>query len=215
VAANVARAHERLTAAASDGLVPAGTAATEMADLAEATREAHFETTRRLEDAKAAHDETDRRCEHASEDLREAEEALRVSIKRTEAADAAHAAVESQAATIGRMPAVLDAFGGGADENEPTGHATETAALPPPVVDEAADRILEALDRDLKGRTGNLDTLRLEHLEDQRLIAALGNGGLLPPRREVEDAVNKLRSAKVNAYPGWTTGPHHVRQEQA
>ncbi|PRX46049.1 hypothetical protein B0I33_108196 [Prauserella shujinwangii] len=46
-------------------------------------------------------------------------------------------------------------------------------------------------------------TLRIEESADERALAALGSGGLLPPPEEVQAALDALESAGITAWSGW------------
>ena len=82
-------------------------------------------------------------------------------------------------------------------------------------LDEAAERILGALGADIAEHTEHLDALREQDRQDQRVMHALGEGGLLPERPEVSAALDVLLRAGVSAHPGWKylhdAAPGHQR----
>src|SRR5262249_15769328 len=59
-------------------------------------------------------------------------------------------------------------------------------------------------------REQRLDELRRAQRDDQRLLDALGDGGLLPPRADVEASLEALRAAGVGAHAGWRYLPENV-----
>jgi hypothetical protein len=70
-------------------------------------------------------------------------------------------------------------------------------------LDAAADTLVAQLQTDESRRGERLAELRAAQLADQRLLDALGDGGLLPPRIDVEETLSVLHSAGIAAHSGW------------
>ncbi|MEU4422944.1 hypothetical protein AB0F81_20150 [Actinoplanes sp. NPDC024001] len=70
-------------------------------------------------------------------------------------------------------------------------------------LDEHIDNLIGQLHDDAALREQHLDELRAAHRDDQRLLNALGDGGFLPPRTEVEASIQALQAAGISAHPGW------------
>ncbi|MER7755227.1 hypothetical protein [Kitasatospora sp. NPDC097643] len=81
--------------------------------------------------------------------------------------------------------------------------ALAVATLDANTLDASADALASQLADDIATREERLDALRAEQREDQRVLNALGNGGLLPARAEVEAAIEVLDAAGIAAHPGW------------
>jgi len=222
--ATVDGATERLAAAAAAGLVPPGTTPSQVPGLAEAERSAHASMVVRLKDLKLVVTAANARVKTANGALNEADTALR---KATAAADDANrqlSAVEDEAAQIAGLTAVAEAAGERADnradpasDSGPDDVDNPSSRLTIDELDEAAERLLDQLARDVEDHTDHLDALRADQREDTRVVDALGNGGLLPPRPQVERALEVLDAAGVVAHAGWRylheAVPAHERTE--
>lgn len=101
--------------------------------------------------------------------------------------------VETVAARIGALTAVTTV----------SGHDVSDGPLSVTVVDDSADRILNALEVDIDAHTTSLDEHRAAQKEDQRILDALGDGHLLPARRDVERSLLVMTEAGLAAMPGW------------
>ncbi|GAA2269592.1 MULTISPECIES: hypothetical protein [Kitasatospora] len=75
--------------------------------------------------------------------------------------------------------------------------------LTPAVLDVNADDLREQLDQAIATAERTLFDLRTAAAEDSRILAALGDGGLLPPGPDVLATVEYLGEHGVPALPGW------------
>ncbi|TWD84500.1 hypothetical protein FB561_5691 [Kribbella amoyensis] len=71
------------------------------------------------------------------------------------------------------------------------------------LLESAAEHLIEVLGSDTSAHTGALDDLRAEQREDARIVEALGDGGLLPARADVQLVLAVLDEAGVAAHAGW------------
>lgn len=69
--------------------------------------------------------------------------------------------------------------------------------------DEDVPTLLDLLDQAIAGSVGEQTTLRVADATDERILTALGTGGLLPPAEEIIQALGTLESAKITAWSGW------------
>ncbi|WP_371477914.1 hypothetical protein [Kitasatospora sp. NBC_00315] len=75
--------------------------------------------------------------------------------------------------------------------------------LTPAVLDRSAEGLRELLDRSVATAERTLFDLRTAAADDSRILAALGDGGLLPPGPDVLATVEYLAEHGVPALPGW------------
>ncbi|RAG83086.1 hypothetical protein DN069_24275 [Streptacidiphilus pinicola] len=75
--------------------------------------------------------------------------------------------------------------------------------LTPQQLDGAADSLREQLENAVASAERNLFDLRTQAADDSRILAALGDGGLLPPGPDVLATVEYLGEHGVPALPGW------------
>ncbi|MEY9872410.1 hypothetical protein ABH931_001886 [Streptacidiphilus sp. MAP12-33] len=75
--------------------------------------------------------------------------------------------------------------------------------LTPRQLDAAADSLREQLDHAVATAERTLFDLRTQAADDSRILAALGDGGLLPPGPDVLATVEYLGEHGVPALPGW------------
>ncbi|MEU8515338.1 hypothetical protein AB0C76_27750 [Kitasatospora sp. NPDC048722] len=85
--------------------------------------------------------------------------------------------------------------GSGADE--------EAGYLTPAVLDRNAEYLRELLDEAIATAERTLFDLRTAAADDSRILAALGDGGLLPPGPDVLATVEYLAEHGIPALPGW------------
>ncbi|RIJ77592.1 hypothetical protein D1871_06410 [Nakamurella silvestris] len=192
---------ERLTKAAQDGLVPAGTAASDTPELSATAAADHAAAVAGLDAARMTEQEAGERIHGAERALTDALESLGQANRRAEAARRELDAVVAEADRICSLAVITDAFGPGSPD--PEGEGWE---VPPPTaadLDDAAERLLDLIEAEMDTCTEGLDTLRARQAEDARIIQALGEGGLLPARAEVTRAVEVLETAGIPARPGW------------
>ena len=89
---------------------------------------------------------------------------------------------------------------GGAGEAAFAGRGT---ALAPAELDGCADELRELLDASVTTAERQLFELRTAAADDARILAALGDGGLLPPGPDVLATVEFLGEHGIPALPGW------------
>ncbi|MEZ0066472.1 hypothetical protein ABIA32_002482 [Streptacidiphilus sp. MAP12-20] len=80
---------------------------------------------------------------------------------------------------------------------------TADGELTPEQLDTAADALREQLDGAVTSAERTLFELRTQAAADARILAALGDGGLLPPGPDVLATVEYLGEHGVPALPGW------------
>ena len=112
-----------------------------------------------------------------------AADATRTAAEQADAAYRDAAAARDALAAEPRLAALL-----GVDEIVPD---TDASAL--------VERLTGALAAAEQERTG----LLVEQTRDQRVLRALGEGGLLPEPAEIEDVLRVLEAAGITAYSGW------------
>jgi chromosome segregation ATPase len=131
--------------------------------------------------------------ERVAEEHAEAQQALHAAQQRASAAQgrADRAASELTKAhrrtdSLGAHPRLLELLGGDSVQPE-----TDTPAL------------LKRLREARSGAEREQTALRMEESVDERALAALGNGGLLPAPAEVQAALDVLEQAGITAWSGW------------
>ncbi|MFC8453281.1 hypothetical protein [Kitasatospora sp. NPDC057223] len=156
--------------------------------------------TAALEKARAAADLAAARLrESAAAEARADLAAARASDAR-KAAGAALATERRTAALLAAEPRLagllsLEAYRDGADEAD--------GFLTPAVLDRTAESLRERLDQSVATAERTLFDLRTAAADDSRILAALGDGGLLPPGPDVLATVEYLAEHGVPALPGW------------
>ncbi|MFI9331571.1 hypothetical protein ACIGZJ_29035 [Kitasatospora sp. NPDC052868] len=75
--------------------------------------------------------------------------------------------------------------------------------LTPAVLDRSAEALRELLDEAIATAERTLFDLRTAAADDSRILAALGDGGLLPPGPDVLATVEYLAEHGIPALPGW------------
>ncbi|WP_424892584.1 hypothetical protein [Streptomyces sp. XH2] len=78
-----------------------------------------------------------------------------------------------------------------------------TGPLTAEELDRNADALRELLDESVAASERHLFDLRTAAADDSRILGALGDGGLLPPRPDVLAAVEYLGEHGIPALPGW------------
>ncbi|QKW18783.1 hypothetical protein HUT16_06640 [Kitasatospora sp. NA04385] len=125
--------------------------------------------------------------------------AARAADART-AADRALAAEQRTAAQLAAEPRLaellsLTPYQDGAEETE--------GFLTPRGLDACAEDLRELLDQSVATAERTLFDLRTAAADDSRILAALGDGGLLPPGPDVLATVEHLGEQGIPALPGW------------
>lgn len=83
------------------------------------------------------------------------------------------------------------------------GSADAEGGLAPELLDAAAEDLRQLLDDVVAGAERQMFELRTGAAEDSRILAALGDGGLLPPGPDVLATVEYLGEHGIPALPGW------------
>ncbi|GIG93175.1 coiled-coil domain-containing protein [Plantactinospora endophytica] len=182
----VANSRAKVEAAVTAGLLAAGQGVAEAASEAQETARLVAERIKQGEQALEGAKSAVRDTAKAAQKTREA---LSVARGRHEDANRDLQAVLDPAARL--------------TANELVQVALSTDAVDIDMLDDSADALAERLHDDDVERGLELDELRDAQREDQRLLDALGDAGLLPPRVEVEASLEALRAAGVGAHAGW------------
>lgn len=175
-----------------DGLLPAGAGAADVqrahVDAVESHAVAKDAVTAADAEVVAARDRAQERHADAAAATRTAAGSERIAAQAEAAMDAANRA----ARRVADLPAVVAATEFG------PGETLDTTAL-----DRSADTLLQILRADIEAHTEGLDALRADRDRTDRLLNSLGEGGLLPPRVDVEAALRVLQDNGVAAHSGW------------
>ena len=182
----VADSRAKVEAAVTAGLLAAGQGVAEAAS--EATEAARV-AAERIRQAEQSLDGVRRAVSETAKAVGKTREALSVARGRHRDANRDLQAVLDQAARL--------------TANELVQVALSTDVVDVDMLDGSADTVAERLHDDDVERERRLDELRDAQREDQRLLEALGDGGLLPPRMEVEASLKALRAVGVGAHAGW------------
>ncbi|RZQ65676.1 hypothetical protein [Amycolatopsis suaedae] len=181
--ARVAEVRAEISEAVAAGLLPSG------ADVGEAARTARGQVEAAAEELAGREAELERVAEqHAAaqasvNDAHRAAGSARDRHERlAEDLDRAHRRTDSLAAE----PRLVELLGSG-------DVALETDA---PVLTERLAQARSVAEREQT-------SLRMEESADERALAALGSGGLLPPPEEVQAALDVLEDAGITAWSGW------------
>ncbi|MGW4379019.1 hypothetical protein [Kitasatospora sp. NPDC004531] len=156
--------------------------------------------TEALDQARTAAESAAARArEAAAAEARAELAAARATDART-AAERALAAEQRTAAQLAAEPRLaellaLTPYQDGADESE--------GFLMPRQLDASAEDLRELLDQAVASAERTLFDLRTAAADDSRILAALGDGGLLPPGPDVLATVEYLGEQGIPALPGW------------
>ena len=199
----IAATEKRLLTAAEAGLVPHGTTVGGVPAL---VASAQHDLTSRVADLTAATAECERRAK-AVTSATTLERQLRGK-RQTAVGEESEArrqldAVEDSAARLAAVPEIAEAAG--ASPEEP---------LAIDELDQRADAFISSLGTAILVHQEHLADLHVAHREDERVLQALGDGGLLPARADVEAAVTKLNTARIAAHPGWRYLRENARADE-
>lgn len=146
-------------------------------------------------------------AEHATARVRDAAAAeARAELAAARAADAraaaerAHGAEHRTAALLAAEPRLADLLA--LTPYQETAEDGE-GFLTPAVLDSNAEDLRDQLDRAVATAERTLFDLRTAAADDTRILAALGDGGLLPPGPDVLATVEYLGEHGIPALPGW------------
>ncbi len=198
----VAEATKRVATEADAALVPAGTTLVQVQGLAEAARSFHGGASGRLANLKEAATQAALNVKEVDGTVAGLQKSLHMVTAAAQKAAGSLQGVEDEAVRLGRITVLVDAAGADSDTDAASG-AGSHVALSVDDLEKAADRLLGHLARDIDDHTDYLDELRAAQREDARVVEALGTGGLLPPRMEVEQALEVLHLDGIVAHAGW------------
>ncbi|MFI6445853.1 hypothetical protein [Kitasatospora sp. NPDC050543] len=156
--------------------------------------------TAALDQARAAAEQSAARVRQAAALQARAELAAARASDARKGAGAALAAEQRTAALLAAEPRLaellsLTPYTEGADE--------AAGFLTPAVLDRSAETLRELLDQSVATAERTLFDLRTAAADDSRILAALGDGGLLPPGPDVLATVEYLGEHGIPALPGW------------
>jgi hypothetical protein len=124
-----------------------------------------------------------------------------------EQADAEHEAVrtdlDTKSRTVDSLGQQLSAAQQAADELCREGRLTDLLGAEEIVLDDDASTLLELLAEAVGKVKAGPDTLRVAAVADERVLNALGSGGLLPPSDDVAEALRVLTDEKITGWSGW------------
>ncbi|WP_104821320.1 hypothetical protein [Kitasatospora sp. MMS16-BH015] len=194
----LAEVEQETQAAVEAGWIDGSTEEPDPARAALHASDAESEATAALEQARAA-------AEAAAARLRETGAAeARAELAAARASDAykdAHRALAAEqrtAAQLAAEPRLAELLG-----LTPYREGTEEGELTPAILDSTAEDLREQLDTAVATAERTLFDLRTAAADDSRILAALGDGGLLPPGPDVLATVEYLGEHGIPALPGW------------
>ncbi|WP_035792549.1 coiled-coil domain-containing protein [Kitasatospora mediocidica] len=194
----LAEVEQETQAAVQAGWIDATTQEPDPARAALHASDAEKAATLALDQARtAAEQATARTREAAAAEGRAELAAARASDART-AAQRALAAEQRTAAELAAEPRLAELLSLSPYEGE-----DGPGVLTPAVLDAAAEDLGELLDSSVAAAERTLFDLRTAAADDSRILAALGDGGLLPPGPDVLATVEYLGEHGVPALPGW------------
>jgi hypothetical protein len=208
-----------LASALVAALVPEHTLITDIPRLLDSAARDHQQAKDALEAAEGRAGQLQTRLRADEGALRTSQAQLATLARTAENAEQASQEADTAATRVAELPAIIAHAGdriGAPDGNSSTTEATSPAAadhpeadaatggvLAPEELDAAADTLLTILVADMNAHTEQMDGLRQEQRADSRVLDALGDGGLLPPRPDVELAVHVLVADGIAAHSGW------------
>lgn len=162
----------------------------------------------------AAQDDVAAAAEAADGTAAEAETTLTTALTRgdelaTQREDAAsllhdlQADVQRKSGTVKALAEQLATARRGADEVCSTGRLAELLGSEEVVVDSDADTLLDLLGEAIGIAEREQALLRMDAEADDRVLEALGNGGLLPPGDEITAAQAVLADKNITVWSGW------------
>ncbi|MDH6109051.1 hypothetical protein P3T36_006026 [Kitasatospora sp. MAP12-15] len=200
----LAEVEQETQAAVQAGWIDAGTEEPDPARAALHASDAERAATTALDQARAAAEQaTARTREAAAQEGRAELAAARASDART-AAQRALGGEQRTAAQLAAEPRLaellsLAPYQGGSDAES----GNSSRELTPVLLDAAAEDLRELLDSSVASAERTLFDLRTAAADDSRILAALGDGGLLPPGPDVLATVEYLGEHGIPALPGW------------
>ena len=165
-----------------------------------AAEDAAAAATARWQEARGAADAAAARAQEAADVVRRAELAAARADDAAERAEAVLRAEREAAAALGAEPRIAELLGA----------APEDGGLTPEELDGCAEQVRDLLEEAVAETERTLFELRTAAAEDARILAALGDGGLLPPGPDVLATVEYLGEHGIPALPGWRYLAHSV-----
>ncbi|QMU77515.1 hypothetical protein GXW83_19265 [Streptacidiphilus sp. PB12-B1b] len=193
----LAEVEQETQAAVRSGWIDGATGEFEAVDPARAALDAagaEQQATAAWEQARAAADRATARTREAAARANRSELAA---ARASDALAAARTVLDTEQDTAARLaaePRAADLLGLAADDPQ---QASADA------FDRSADSLRELLDNSVASAERTLFDLRTAAAADSRVLAALGDGGLLPPGPDVLATVEYLGEHGVPALPGW------------
>ncbi|HET6634153.1 MAG TPA: hypothetical protein VFH77_03900 [Streptomyces sp.] len=179
------------------GWLPEASPDADPARAALAASDAEKRAVAEWETARETADRAAQTAREAAEDHTRADLAAARAADAAQAAEAAHAAEQRTAAALGAEERLAGLLGLPARQHEPDGPLTAEET------DRNAEDLRELLDQAVAASERTLFDLRTAAAEDSRMLGALGEGGLLPPGRDVLATVELLGEHGIPALPGW------------
>ncbi|MFC1418816.1 hypothetical protein [Streptacidiphilus cavernicola] len=197
----LAEVEQETQAAVRSGWIDSGSAAptavTDQGDAVDPARaaldaaDAEKDATAGFEQARTAAERTAARAREAAVRANRAELAAARASDALAAAETHLTGEQDGAARLAAEPRVAELLG------------VQPGELGPEALDRAADALRELLDDSVAAAERTLFELRTAAAADARVLAALGDGGLLPPGPDVLATVEYLGEHGVPALPGW------------
>ncbi len=179
------------------GRLPGASAEADPARAALAAGDAEKQAAAEAEAARETAARAAQTARESAEDHSRAALAAARAADAAQAAEAAHAAEQRTAAVLGADERLAELLG------LPEGRHGTDGQLTAEEVDRNAEDLRELLDGAVAESERTLFDLRTAAAEDARMLGALGQGGLLPPGRDVLATVELLGEHGIPALPGW------------
>ncbi|WP_441248698.1 hypothetical protein [Kitasatospora sp. McL0602] len=193
----LAEVEQETQAAVEAGWIDGSTAEPDPARAALHAADAEKAATAALEQARAAAEQSAARLRETAAAEGRAELAAARASDAYKDAHRALAAEQRTAAQLAAEPRLAELL-----SLQPYQDGAE-GVLTPAILDAAAQDLREQLDQSVATAERTLFDLRTAAADDSRILAALGDGGLLPPGPDVLATVEYLGEHGVPALPGW------------
>ncbi|MBU7600153.1 hypothetical protein JGS22_021590 [Streptomyces sp. P38-E01] len=181
---------EETTEAVRAGWLAEAEAKGDPARAALAAQDAGSRASAAWEEARAAATEATAQDQQCAAESGRAELAAARAADAAQSTQAAHRVEREAAALLGAEPRLVELLGA-------------EQALEAEEVDRYADELTELLEGRIGDAERRLFDLRTAAADDSRILGALGDGGLLPPGRDVLATVEFLAEHGIPALPGW------------
>lgn len=197
----LAEVEQETQAAVAAGWIDPTTEEPDLARAALHAADAEQAATAGLEQARAAAEQATARTREAAAAEGRAELAAARASDARSATQRALAAERRTAVQLAAEPRLAELLG--LDPYYDGEGDDASGALTPDVLDRAAEDLAELLEGAVSSAERTLFDLRTAAADDSRILAALGDGGLLPPGPDVLATVEFLGEQGVPALPGW------------